>query len=114
MSNPSRTQLWMESLGDWTWPGQGGASEALPHPPAWVPALPPTLAPAGAGAPFPASARPQSRATPRRLLIGALLSALAAVCVALALKGPLTLDRLLGRHAASRPAVVETIPLSAT
>ncbi len=41
----SRTQVWLESLGDWSWPGQGGAAvEFLPPP--WVPALP---AAAGAG-----------------------------------------------------------------
>jgi enterochelin esterase-like enzyme len=45
-------------------------------------------------------------------LLGALLSALAAVCGALALKGPLTLDRVLGRGPASRPALAEAIPAS--
>jgi enterochelin esterase-like enzyme len=103
-TNASRTQLWLEGLGEWTWPGSGGAAEALPLPPAWVPVRPPALAPAGSGAPFPAPARPQSRVTPRRLLLGGLLSTLAAVCVALALQGPLTLDRLLGRHPATHPA----------
>jgi enterochelin esterase-like enzyme len=104
-TNASRTQLWLEGLGEWSWPGSGGATEALPPPPAWVPAFPPALAPAGAGAPLAAPARPQSRVTARRLLIGALLSALAAVCVGLAIKGPLTLDRLLGRE----PAVNSTL-----
>jgi enterochelin esterase-like enzyme len=112
-TNASRTQLWLEGLGEWSWPGSGGAAEALPLPPAWVPTLPPALAPAGAGASFPAPAQPQSRVTPRRLLIGALLSALAAVCVAFALQGPLTLDRLLGRHTAPRTAVPAALPLSA-
>ncbi|HEV7584906.1 MAG TPA: alpha/beta hydrolase-fold protein [Solirubrobacteraceae bacterium] len=112
-TNASRTQLWLESLGEWSWPGQGGGAEAQPLPPSWVPALPPTLAPAGAGAAFPAPARPQSRVTPRRLLIGALLSALVAVCVAFALQGPLTLDRLLGRNPAVRTAPPAALPISA-
>ena len=106
-TSASRTHLWLESLGEWTWPGHS-AAEALPLPPAWVPAFPPALAPAGAGAGFPAPARPRRRATPRGLLLGALLSALAAVCVALALKGPLTLDHILGRAPAGRPTLAET------
>jgi enterochelin esterase-like enzyme len=102
--------MWLESLGDWTWPGREAAAEALPLPPAWVPAFPPALARAGAGGGYPASAAGrQGRATPRRLLLGALLSALAAVCVALALKGPLTLDRILGR-AASRTVSADARP----
>ncbi|HEX4186939.1 MAG TPA: alpha/beta hydrolase-fold protein [Solirubrobacteraceae bacterium] len=112
-TNASRTQLWLEGLGEWSWPGSGGAAEALPLPPAWVPTLPPAVAPAGAGATFPAPAQPRGRLTPRRLLIGALLSALAAVCVALALQGPLTLDRLLGRHPVSRAVASAALPVSA-
>jgi S-formylglutathione hydrolase FrmB len=114
VTNASRTHLWLEGLGEWSWPGSGGAAEALPLPPAWVPARPPALAPAGAGVPFPAPTRPRSRITPRRLLIGVLLSALAAVCVALSLRGPLTLDRLLDRrpaaHAVAAPLSISTAP----
>jgi S-formylglutathione hydrolase FrmB len=96
---PSRTQLWLESLGEWSWPGRGGAvAEALPLPPSWVPAFPPRLEPAIAPAPV------RGRARPRTLLIGALLSALLAVCVALALQGPLSLERVFGLPAATRPA----------
>ena len=77
-----RTQVWLDSLGEWTWPGQRVATaEVLP--PAWVPAYPP----AGAQPSTPALPAPWQRA--RRLLLGALLSALAAVCAALALQGQL-------------------------
>src|SRR5471030_3146480 len=75
----SRTQLWMESLGDWSWPGQGGvALETLPPP--WVPAFPPRREPAVARA---LPARRRGRA--RLWLLVALLSALGAVCLALVL-----------------------------
>jgi hypothetical protein len=46
----SRTQLWMDSLGEWSWPGRAAeAVDALP--PAWVPAFPPRLEAATAGMP---------------------------------------------------------------
>jgi S-formylglutathione hydrolase FrmB len=86
--------MWLESLGDWSWPGRGGAAaEALPLPPAWVPAFPPRLEPAAVG-PW-----RQGSSARRRLLLGFLLSALAAVSTALALKGPLGLQSILGRPA---------------
>jgi enterochelin esterase-like enzyme len=109
-TNVSRTHLWLESLGDWTWPGRGAAADVLPLPPAWVPAFPPALAPAGAGGGYPAAEGRQGWATPRRLLLGALLSALAAACMAFALKGPLTLERILGLQPASRPALADATP----
>jgi hypothetical protein len=111
----SRTQVWLESLGDWSWPGQAVASaEVLPPP--WVPAFPPRreFAPAA-----PAGLQPR-RARARRLLIGVLLSALAAVCVALAQGGQLTLAGLVGSSSAaaeqeapaisSAPAVQSSLP----
>jgi len=81
-----RTQVWMEGLGEWTWPGQRVATAEV-APPAWVPAFP---APSSPGAAPALPARWQRR---RRLLIGVLLSALAAVCAALALQGQLGLGR---------------------
>jgi enterochelin esterase-like enzyme len=96
----------MESLGDWAWPGRAVPSDSLPLPPPWVPAFPrlePVAVSAGAG-----SIPWQDRATPRRLLLATLLSALAAVCCALALKGSLTFDGLFGSRAATRPAPVAT------
>src|SRR5271170_1085507 len=81
-----RTQVWMEGLGDWTWPGQRVATAEV-APPAWVPAFPAPSSPDAAPA---LPARWQRR---RRLLIGVLLSALGAVCAALALQGQLGLGR---------------------
>jgi enterochelin esterase-like enzyme len=95
-SKSPRTQVWLESLGEWTWPGQRAvAAEVLP--PAWVPTFPP----AGTGAPAPALPAGWERA--RRLTVGLLLSALAAVCAALALGGQLGID-LGGARASVAPA----------
>ncbi len=90
----SRTQLWLESLGDWSWPGERGATaEFLPPP--WVPSFPPRREPALAGAGARALPQP-GRARARRLITGVLLGALAVVCVALAQGGQLTLGGLVG------------------
>jgi enterochelin esterase-like enzyme len=90
----SRAQVWMESLGEWSWPGmRAEAAEALP--PAWVPAFPPRLEPATAGAAIPGARRP-GRVRAHRLITGALLCAIAAVCAALALNGQLTVEHLIG------------------
>jgi Putative esterase len=98
MVSASRTQVWLEGLGDWSWPGQGGAAaEALPPP--WVPAFPPRREAAVGGRPLPARPQP-GRARARRLITGVLLVALAVVCVALAQGGQLTLAGLIGEHAA--------------
>ncbi len=95
----SRTQVWLESLGDWSWPGQGGAAvEFLPPP--WVPAFPPRREPAIAGSGAHVLPQP-GRARARRLVTGVLLAALAAVCIALAQGGQLTLAGLVGAGAAA-------------
>jgi enterochelin esterase-like enzyme len=95
----SRTQLWLESLGDWSWPGQGGAAvEILPPP--WVPAFPPRREPAVLGGARPRTSKP-GRARARRLLVGVLLGALALTCVALAEGGQLTLGSLVGTQSAA-------------
>jgi enterochelin esterase-like enzyme len=96
-----RPQPWLESLGDWAWPGRGAAAEARLTPPSWVAAAPPGLVPAAA--PFEhAGSRPaRVRPTRRGLLLAVLISALAAVCGALALKGSLTVDGIIGRSSAS-------------
>ena len=98
---PSRTQVWLETLGEWSWPGQGGAAAAEVLPPPWVPVFPPRREPAW---PPPADSASWQPERARRLGMGALLSGLAAVCVALALHGQLGLERLVG-VAASQPAV---------
>jgi len=105
-ANASRTQTWLENLGEWSWPGQGGvAVEALPPP--WVPAFPPRHEPVARTPPAPASWQPQ-RARTRRLITGALLGALAAVCIALAHNGQLTLAGVIG--VGNAPAVEQEAP----
>jgi enterochelin esterase-like enzyme len=85
----------MDSLGEWSWPGRAAeAAEAL-LPPSWVPALPPRLEAAGAGAPTPALPR-RARASPWLLAGTGLLSALVALAALLALRQPLSVQRLLG------------------
>lgn len=94
----ARSQAWLESLGEWTWPGQRVAAAADVLPPAWVPSFPP------------AAARPEARPLPdgwqraRRLAIAVLLSGLALVCAALAL------HRQLGIGAARPAASVRHLP----
>ncbi len=86
----------MDSLGEWSWPGQGGvAAEVLPPP--WVPAFPPRLEPIAT----PTAPATSSRA--RRLLITVLLTCLLAVSSALALQGRLGAERLLGISSAPVP-----------
>jgi hypothetical protein len=101
----SRTQVWLDSLGDWSWPGQGGATAEF-LPPAWVPAFPPRREPAVAGPTLPSSAR-RRRSRARRLINGVLLAALAVVCLALEQGRQLTLAGLLGTSTAN---VVEEAP----
>ena len=104
--NASRTQLWLESLGDWAWPGRAVAAEALPLPPSWVSALPSRLEPAGGSLPRSRSVRPPGSVTPRRLLLVTLLSALAAISSALALQGLGGLEGVLGARLPSQPPAV--------
>jgi len=107
---PSRTQLWLESLGDWSWPGQGGAAAAELLPPAWVPAFPPrrqaALAPGGAlAAPGPWA---RASARTRRLALAALVGLLAATAPALVQGNSLTLASVLRGGAAvqqEQPAI---------
>jgi enterochelin esterase-like enzyme len=95
---PSRASLWLESLGDWAWPGRAAHAEELP--PAWIPAEPPPLELSLAGAAPAAAVRPQTRLRPWRVFFTGLASALLAVCAALALKGSLTFEGVLGERAA--------------
>ena len=100
---PSRAQVWAENLGDWSWPGTSAAVEALP--PSWVPAFPPRVEAVAAG-PAGGTWEPQ-RSLSRRLGLGALLSALAAVSMTIALKGPAGLERLVGYGSSSATVAPE-------
>jgi enterochelin esterase-like enzyme len=101
---PSRTQVWMENLGDWAWPGTTAAAEMLP--PSWVPAFPPLRETVAAGAAGGSWEQPQ-RSLTRRLGLGALLSALAAVSMTVALNGPASLERVVGYGTSSVTVVPE-------
>ncbi len=101
--NTSRTHVWMESLGDWSWPGRGGAAaEVLP--PSWIPAFPPRLESvvATAGAAGASGTWQPQRPIARRLATGALLSALA-ISTVLVLHRPVSLERLIGVRTADAP-----------
>jgi enterochelin esterase-like enzyme len=98
----SRSQPWLESLGDWAWPGRTTAAEPLP--PSWVPAFPPRLEPAIAAYAPAAPISGRRRVSARQLLLAGLLSALAGVCSALALKGSFGLEHGLGSRVPSPPA----------
>ena len=95
----ARAQPWLDGLGEWSWPGSGPAAVEV-GPPAWVPTAPVVSNGVTSGAP--ALPAPWQRA--RRLLIGALLSALLAVCAALALQGRLGLGAHDGSVAPARHA----------
>src|SRR6476646_7504154 len=116
MSATARTHVWMDSLGEWSWPGRAAeAVESLPLPPSWVPALPPRLEPAAVGAGVGGSSL--SRPTPPSpWLIAAtgLLSAIVSLAALIALQGPVSLERLLGLRSSGQPsAVVPATPVAA-
>jgi hypothetical protein len=99
-SQAARPHVWMESLGDWSWPGTRAAAVEM-MPPSWVPAFPPRREAALAGPGELARAR---RARRVRLALAVLASALAALCMGLAIDGPQGLERLLGRGPQAPPA----------
>jgi enterochelin esterase-like enzyme len=100
----TRSQTWLESLGDWAWPGSPAPAEVLPPP--WIPAVPPPVRYALGGQAAGAQIEGQRGARARRVLISGLLSALLATGAAVALRAPLNLERLLGKggYAPSRVA----------
>jgi enterochelin esterase-like enzyme len=116
----SRAQVWMDTPGEWSWPGRAAeAVEALPLPPSWVPALPPRLEPAAAGGASAARDRSggqRSGANPRLVVLATLISGLIAACCALLLlHGPGGFERVLGTSSAppaprSEPEQVSTAP----
>lgn len=98
-----RTHVWLEGLGEWSWPGSGGgAVEALP--PSWVPAFPPRAerVASGRGVAAPRAPSQSQPAIQRRVGQGVLLSGLAATCAALALTGPIRLMDVVGGLAGLR------------
>jgi enterochelin esterase-like enzyme len=108
MSVTARTHVWMDTLGEWSWPGRAAeAVESLPLPPSWVPALPPRLEPAAVavGASRPSLSRP-TRPSPWLVVATGLLSAIVALAALIALRGPASLERLLGLRSAAQPTVV--------
>jgi enterochelin esterase-like enzyme len=111
----SRTQVWFDSLGDWTWPGHA-ADTAEVLPPAWVPALPrlepATAAVASSPAAASAAGRARRSAGLRQLALVLVAGALAALCTMLVIAGPQSLDPVLGRHA-SPPAAATTASATA-
>lgn len=106
----SRAQLWLEGLGDWSWPGRSAPAVEL-LPPSWVPALPPRFAPATAGSPLARgwqAERPGARhhdLGARAQAWGAMACAVAVISAA-ATGAPRTIERLL----AARPATDATAP----
>jgi enterochelin esterase-like enzyme len=108
LKKTSRTQLWFDTLGEWSWPGRGAeTADALP--PSWIPAFPrlePVAASFSTHTALPAGSARRRRFNARRLALGLVASALAALCVMLALNGPQSLDPILGSHAASSAAPV--------
>jgi enterochelin esterase-like enzyme len=116
----ARPHLWLDGLGEWSWPGRGGAAADV-LPPSWVPAFPPRRERALATpVPSPRDGRSTSAApgapAARRLGIGAAISALAALGAGVALAGPsraLELVGLRGQAPGSAPAAsVRTLPAS--
>jgi enterochelin esterase-like enzyme len=97
----------MDTLGDWSWPGQGGAAAVEALPPPWVPAFPPRPAEPLAAPYAPAGGRG------RRLILAVLLSCLAAVCAALAARGQLNPEALLGLRSRAAGAGAATLARSA-
>ena len=96
VAKASRSQLWLESLGEWSWPGQGARRRK--HGAAALGArIPATKRPAFAGSRCAGSWAPEARAA-RRLIAGTLISLLAIV-LALAQSGQLTINGLFGSEA---------------
>ena len=116
-ARPSRTQLWLEGLGDWSWPGRdsgrrgegGGLADLLP--PSWVPTLPPRLEPALAAGAAGAVAGtwPAGRARAWRPGLGwlpgagGLVVALVAAFFVAALGGAAAIERLSGLELITGP-----------
>lgn len=109
----SRTQVWMDTLGEWSWPGRAAeTAAAVPSPPAWIPAFPPRLESAGPSGVGASGAGESSRANPRLVALATLISGLIAACCALLiLHGPGGFARVLGTDSGpARVAPATTAP----
>ncbi|HXW59449.1 MAG TPA: alpha/beta hydrolase-fold protein [Solirubrobacteraceae bacterium] len=111
-SHRLRAQLWLDGLGEWSWPGR--ATEPLELlPPSWVPASPLRLEPAftavGGGT---GSAGTLSSPWTLGLRRGALVGVLTLACGAAALGGPQTVEHLerLASLAPNAPAPATPAP----
>jgi enterochelin esterase-like enzyme len=102
-----RTQVWLTTLGDWSWPGTAREGEIAP--PSWVPAVPPTAA-AVATPGAAAVAAPRTAVKPRRVALAGALSLLATGLAVLALGGPQGIERLVGRAGGGVPVVATPAP----
>lgn len=103
----SRSQVWLDGLGDWSWPGQGGAAAVEVLPPPWVPAFPPRRQ-AVLGPAHPAAWRaPRTRA--QRLLSAVLLVALAVFGLALVRGEQLSLASVLGSSSTVEPEAAAAV-----
>ncbi len=96
---PSRAHMWLEGLGEWSWPG--ARPQPDPMPPSWVPAIPPPIAlavPAG-------SAGHPVRSAPRDVSWRALaLALLALLCTAVAAGAVMQERRALERLTGIAPS----------
>jgi enterochelin esterase-like enzyme len=105
----SRSQVWLDGLGDWSWPGQrGAAAEVLPPP--WVPTFPPRREAAVARPSRPVGPLlwrgPLTRV--QRLLGAALLTMLATFCLVLVHGEQLSLASIAGTPSAVEPEAAAT------
>jgi hypothetical protein len=105
-SKTSRAQVWLESLGDWSWPGEGGVAAVEIVPPPWIPAFPPRSE-------APAAAQPSSSRRRLALVLATAASALVAFVGAVSLEDRPALERALGLERDGAVAQIAPAPAPA-